>query len=514
MSKLPLANHVTSRMNYHVVPIRFANMPKRKPLPTATGEELVAAWRLQMAGRLDEAEAGYRAMLASEPQRIEAMELLAGLRRQRGDLAEALSLYAAMMKADRRSAEAASNHAVVLTELGRPREALASLDCALILNPDLVAAHHNRGNALFALERFAEALTSFAYALTHDPGHVEAYYNRSNALRELRRHHEALAGYRMALALAPHRTDIRVNEALTLLQIGKLWEGFAAYECRRRGMVEPQVPLWKGDAPIAGKTILIHAEQGFGDTIQFVRYAPMVAARGARAVVAVPPPLKTLIATMPGITALTAGDVQPAIDFHCPMMSLPLAFGTELDTIPRSVPYLRPPADRIAPWRARLAAAVEEGQRRVGIVWAGNAGFARDRQRSIPLASLQHLFASRETSFISLQRDLSPSDAAALAVRTNIVNVGPEFRDFADAAAVISLLDLVIGADTAFLHLAGALAKPAYLLLPHSPDFRWMLDRDDSPWYPTIRLFRQPASGDWDSVAAAVGRALADEDLR
>jgi Flp pilus assembly protein TadD len=484
-------------------------MPIPKPLPSTIAQQLGVALRLQAEGRLEDAEAGYRKIIACEPQRIEAIELLAALRRQRGDLAEALGLYAAMMKADRRSAEAASNHAVVLTELGRPAEALASIDRALILKPDLVAAHYNRGNALFSLDRYAEALTSFTRALIFDPGHVDAYYNRGNALRELRRYDEALASYRIALALAPQRVDIHVNGALTLLLIGRLREGFCAYEWRRRGKAEPQAPLWTGDAPIAGKTILIHAEQGFGDTIQFIRYVPIVATLGARVIVAVPPPLKPLIAAMPGITALTAGDAQPAFDFHCPIMSLPFAFGTEIDTIPGPVPYLRPSPDRIALWRARLTEIAKGSQRRVGIVWAGNASFARDRRRSIPFASLLPLLAMPATTFIALQREVPSSDAATLAARPRVVNIGPEFRDFGDAAAAISLLDLVIGVDTAFVHLAGAIAKPVYLLLSYSPDFRWMLDRSDSPWYPTARLFRQSASGDWETVIDQVARRLA-----
>jgi tetratricopeptide (TPR) repeat protein len=493
---------------------RFAGsfMPRPKAAP-ALPPLLSAAYRLQTDGHLDHAEAGYRAVLASEPQRIEAMELLARLRRQRGDLAEALGLYAAMMKAAPRSAEAASNHGVVLVELGRPGEALAGLDRALILKPNMVAALYNRGNALMALGRFAEALTSFERAIAIEPAHVDAHYNRGNTLRELRRHDEALASYRQAAALAPQRADIRVNEALTLLLIGKLREGFSVYEWRRRATPEPQAPLWLGAVPLAGRTILIHAEQGFGDTLQFIRYAPLLVARGARVIAAVPPVLKPLIATMPGVVALTAGDSQPLFDFHCPMMSLPLAFGTELATIPGAVPYLRAPHDRVAAWNGRLAAVAQNG-RRVGIIWAGNAGFAGDRHRSIPFAKLRSLLSTSGLTFIGLQRDIPPDDATALAALPDFINLGPDFSDFGDAAAVLSLLDLVITVDTALAHLAGAMAKPVFVMLPHAPDFRWMLDRRDSPWYPTARLFRQPVRGDWDTVLAQIGEALAQENRR
>ena len=366
---------------------------------------------------------------------------------------------------------------------------------------------YNRGNALLALERFEEALRSYERALARDPSHVDAWYNRGNAQRELRRHDEALASYRRALALAPERADIHVNEALTLLRMGKLHEGFSAYEWRRCAFQSalPGEP-WLGAAPIAGKTIFLHAEQGFGDTLQFIRYAPLLTACGARVVAAVPAALKPLIAGMKDITALTAGDAPPAFDLHCPIMSLPHAFGTEIATIPANVPYLHPLTDRVAHWRRRLPAAANC---RVGLVWAGSAGFEGDRQRSIPFAKLGALTATPDITFVGLQRELPADDVAAVGALPGLIHIGPELRDFADTAAVISLLDLVIGVDTAVVHLAGALAKPVWVMLPFSPDFRWLLDRTDSPWYPTARLFRQSRRGDWANVIARVRDGLA-----
>jgi tetratricopeptide (TPR) repeat protein len=487
-------------------------MPKPNPRPPAP-PQVIAAFRLQAAGRITEAEAAYRAVLAAQPGQLDALELLAQLCRARGDLGEALQLYAAMMKADRGSAEAASNHGVVLNELRRPAEALASLDRALILRPDFVPGLYNRGNALLALDRFEEALRSYKRALARDPRHVDAWYNRGNALRELRRHDAAIESYRRALALAPDRADIHVNEALTLLRMGRLREGFSAYEWRRP-VGQPALPgaRWLGDAPVAGKTIFLYAEQGFGDTLQFIRYAPLLAAQGARVVAAVPAALKPLIAAMDGVTALTAGDVQPASDFHCPIMSLPHALGTALATIPADVPYLRASSDRVAHWRQRLPTTAD---RRIGLVWAGSAGFEGDRLRSVPLAKLGTLRAAPGVTFIGLQREIPVDDVealgAAFGAMPNFINIGPELRDFADTAAVVSLLDLVIGVDTAVVHLAGALAKPVWIMLPFSPDFRWLLDRHDSPWYPTARLFRQCRRGDWDAVVAAIGEALVSE---
>ena len=480
-------------------------MPKSKPSPPAP-PQVVAAYRLQTAGRLAEAEAAYRAVLAAEPGQIEALDLLAQLCRARGDLGEALQLYAAVMKAERGSPEAASNHGLVLNELTRPTEALVSLDRALILRPGHVPALYNRGNALLALDRFEEALRSYDRALALDPNHVGAWYNRGNALRELRRHDDALESFRRAQALAPDRADLHVNEALTLLQMGRLREGFAAYEWRRQGM-QSALPgkRWLGEMPVAGKTILLEAEQGFGDTLQFIRYAPLLVARGARVAVSMPAPLKPLIGTMENVTALTEGDETPVPDLHCPIMSLPLAFGTELATIPANVPYLRASPDRAAHWRARLPATAN---RRVGLVWAGSAGFASDTRRSLPFAKLAAVTAASGVAWVGLQRDVPAGDLAALGQSPDFFNVGPQLGDFADTAAVISLLDLVIGVDTAVVHLAGAMAKPVWVMLAASPDFRWLLDCADSPWYPTARLFRQPAPGDWTSVVARVADAL------
>ena len=309
----------------------------------------------------------------------------------------------------------------------------------LARKPDFAAGYYNRGNALFALGRYDNALASFEGALAIDPNHVDARYNRGNTLRELGRHDEALAAYADALALAPDRADIHVNVALTLLRLGRLAEGFAEYEWRLQPMSLPGAP-WRGGADVAGKTLFLYAEQGLGDTLQFIRYAPLLAARGARVIAAAPAVLKPLIATMPGVTVVSAGDRQPSFDLHCPIMSLPLAFGTTLATVPSGVPYLAAAPERIEHWRARLPAGAGL---RVGLIWAGNPSFAGDRDRSMSFAALAPLVAKRGFNFVALQRDLPPRDIDAY-VAANLLNLAPEFRDFADAAAVISLLDLVI----------------------------------------------------------------------
>jgi hypothetical protein len=257
---------------------------------------------------------------------------------------------------------------------------------------------------------------------------------------------------------------------------------------------------------LAGKTILLYAEQGFGDTIQFVRYLPMLAARGAKIVLEVPDSLMPLIGAVDGVIAMISrGQPHPPIDLHCPLMSLPRAFGTTLATIPATVPYLRTPAERVEAWRARLPAS---GKLRVGLVWSGKPTHRNDHNRSIAFERLAPLLAVPNIDFVSLQRDVRETDAAAL---RNAAVLRPDLdqADFADTAAIIETLDLVIAVDTAVAHLTGALAKPLWLLLPLCPDWRWMLECDDSSWYPGSRLFRQPRIGDWDSVIPRVAEGLA-----
>ena len=293
------------------------------------------------------------------------------------------------------------------------------------------------------------------------------------------------------------------------LSLGQFRDGWTNYEARwekemahqRRGFTQP---LWLGAESLAGRTILLHAEQGLGDTLQFVRYAPMIARRGARVLLEVPPTLLSLLSD--GVAAIfRQGEQLPPFDFHCPLMSLPLAFGTEISSIPAEIPYLRIPADRVSKWHKRLGA---RRAFRVGIAWAGSAIHKNNSNRSISLERFARLLSTQGVEFVSIQKELSGADAAILAER-NVLHVGDELGDFADTAAVISQLDLVLSADTSVAHLAGAIGKPVWILLPLAPDFRWLLSREDSPWYPSARLFRQPRLGDWDSVLERVRWELA-----
>ena len=408
-----------------------------------------------------------------------------------------------------------TNRGHALAGLGRLEEALASLDRALALRPDFTEGLSNRGNVLRALGRYDEAMADYRHALAIRPDSVVALNNLGVTFNGLNRCDEALAKFDEALAISPNHAEVHFNRSLLSMTAGDLREGWREYEWRwrqqswadrRRNF--PQ-PLWLGGEPLAGKTILLHAEQGFGDTLQFVRYAPLVARRGARVILEVQPPLKALLAGIEGATAvLGQGEPLPAFDLQCPLMSLPHAFGTALDTIPADIPYLHVPSYRLAKWRARLG---EPQRMRVGIAWEGSTAHKNNRNRSIALERFAALLSVPDVEFVSLQTNLGAADTAALRAHANVTMVGDELVDFADTAAVVALLDLVVSVDTSTVHLAGGLGKPVWALLPFSPDFRWLLERADTPWYPGARLFRQPRPGDWESVLDRVRRELMDK---
>jgi hypothetical protein len=424
---------------------------------------------------------------------------------------EALACYNQVIALDPGHIGALCNRGVVLGRLQRQHEALASFDAAIALKPDCAEAFSNRASALSALDRFEEALESFDRAIALDPGLAQAFYNRAVALARLNRLDEALASYDRAIAAQPDYAQAVFNRALVLLLKGDLAQAWEGYEWRWRGVAGSVparrfgCPQWRGE-DVAGRTILLYQEQGHGDAIQFLRYVPMVAARGARVVLEVSKPLRRLVGQLPGVErVLERGEPVPTADCHSPLLSLPLVFGTTLATIPASVPYLEADAGLVAAWRRRLAPL---GGVRVGVVWAGRASNSADTRRSIMLAQLAALWDVPGASFVSLQKGDAASQAHSLQAALPMHDWTEELGDFADTAALIAALDLVISVDTAVLHLAGALGKPVWLLNRFDTCWRWLLDRDDSPWYPTLRQFRQARPGDWDSVIAAVRPAL------
>jgi len=490
-------------------------MPKLKRTKKRDGgfsPALAAAFDLHRQGRLPEAEAGYRSVLKDDPDDWRSLHQLGMIHLERRQYVEALQLIGAAMKANPASPEAASNYGAVLRCLKRDDEAIAYFDRALILRPGYVPALVTRGASLHRLGRREEALKSIDRAAELDPKNPKAHYNRGNVLHELGRFDEALKSFAQALALDPADPETNFNDGMTRLLLGDFSAGWKQYEWRWQAKQQAQIrdlraPLWLGEEPLAGKTILVHAEQGYGDSLQFVRYVSLLARQGADIVLEVQPPLKPLLDSVEGVRLIARGETLPAFDLHCPILSLPLAFKTELASIPAPTPYLAAPADRLETWRRRLP---PMGKPRVAVAWAGSPTHEQDHTRSIALEMFAPLFEAAEVQWIGIQRDLRAGDAEFLAAHPAVTHVGAELADFADTAAVLALADLTISVDTSIVHLAGALGRPVWVLLQHMPDFRWLLDRDDSPWYPSARLFRQPVSGDWKSVIERVARELAN----
>ncbi len=525
--------------------VRHRQAERGTPAGGEAGRRLVEGVRLHRAGRLEAARRAYEDALRLAPGSADAHHLLGLVAHQSGDQETAEALIRRALRLDGNDAGYHNSLGSVLLARDRPDAALRCFRRALVLNPDSAEAHTNLGNALMRLDdaagaeasyrqalgrrpgyavahnnlggalrrqgRLADALAAYDRALACDPAYAAALSNRGRVLAELGRPEDALADYERALAVDPGHAEAHANRATALLLLGRFAEGWEEYEWRwrTRGFTTPRrpfaEPLWDG-AELVGRTILVHAEQGLGSAIQFVRYVPLVARRGGCVVLECQEPLQRLFASVDGVSRLVAkGEALPGFDVHVPMMSLPRLFATRLETIPATVPYLGADAGLVARWRERLSPLPTP---RVGLVWAGNPRHDNDRNRSMPQAALAPLTASGAASFVSLQA--GPGSAAAARLPPGpILDLAPQIGDFADTAAVVASLDLVISVDTAVAHLAGALARPVWLLLPFVPEWRWLLDRDDSPWYPTMRLFRQTAPGDWTGVVGSVGEALA-----
>ncbi len=465
---------------------------------------------LHRSGVLPAAESAYRAVLAASPRHATTMTLLATVVAQNGQPEEAAYLFDASLKIDRNQELALFNRGNALFALKRYAEALASYNRAVALWPGHAPLLNNRGNALFALGRKLEALAAFDRAIATNPDFVDAHFNRANVLQALDRRTEALASLDHTAALDPEHAEAQFNRALLRLRLGDYAEGWRLAEWRwlapgaeqRRNF--GQGP-WLGEADIAGKTVLLHAEQGFGDSILFSRYAPLVAARGARVILEVQPTLVPAMARLDGVAQLVAtGNALPPFDLHCPLMSLPLAFGTELQTVPREVPYLHAAPEVVQHWAECLG---PRRSPRIGLAWAGNPMNTNNDQRSVGLRALLSLVGCG-AELIALQKDLSPDDRTLLAATPGLRPLGDDLGDFGDTAALLELLDLVVTVDTSVAHLAGALGRPVWVLLSPAADWRWLAGEADAPWYPSARLFRWDAARGWPGIMAKVKAAL------
>lgn len=501
-------------------------------------EILATAERHRKAGRLAYADALCREILKVNPDHPTTLHLQALIAHDRGDKARATELvrqaiaanprdpvlYYSLAELYRRASRLdealeVNRQALVLephspralmslgsthTALGQYQEAMIHLRRAIAIAPNYGLAHFNLGHVFECLGRFDEALEAKSEAIRLDPDFPDAYCSRGSTLFKMNRIEEAEADWRRALRIDPNHADAHTNLALSELRRGKFLEGFPRYEWRWRAKDAapwPGLPVpWKGEDP-NDKRLLIYAEQGFGDTLQFCRYLPVLRERGARLVFLLPPALQPLIAhSMPWLE-LSRGP-RPASDIQSTLLSLPRLLQTTLDTIPALVPYIHAPSRAIS----RLGAVIgRSGELKVGLVWAGNPKHVLDKNRSLPFAALAPLLVVKNVRFFSLQLGEAARDVAE-----SIVDLAPELTDFAQTAGAIANLDLVICADTAVAHLAGAMGKRVFVVLPLVADWRWLVEREDSPWYPTARLFRQRTHGDWQRVISDVGTALAE----
>ena len=384
--------------------------------------------------------------------------------------------------------------------------AIQSFEAGLAINPAFASGHLNLGNALLAQGDYEEALASYDRAIALRPGDAMAYSNRSGVLKHLHRFEEALRSCESAIALAPDFAFGHWNHSLLLLLLGDLRAGFEKYHMRwqtdtfqviRRKF--PQ-PMWLGQENLKGLSLLIHTEQGLGDTIQFARYAPLLAERGARVVFEVEPALYDLLRTLPGVdTLVRQRDPLPAFDLYCPLMSVPIGCGTTLDTVPCAVPYLRTNPAKVWAWQDRLG---PKTRHRVGLVWSGSMTHRADHLRSLALSELLDALPDG-MDYISLQKEIRPGDMAAVQA-SGMAHYEDDLLSMDDTAALCACMDVVISVDTSVAHLAGAMGLPVWVLLPHMPDWRWLLERSDSPWYPSARLYRQERAGDWSAPLAQV----------
>ncbi|MBW7971442.1 tetratricopeptide repeat protein [Bradyrhizobium sp. BR 10289] len=511
---------------------------------------VVDAVRRALDGRVCEWQSGAQQLQSktpdAKPQQAVISNALGHMFRQRGRADEAVLHFRRALELHPHDLDAANCCGALLFNLGRYAEALECFDVAEKLDPGSAALYQMRGACLQEANRFEEAEADYRKSIALDPSQAETYNNFGLLHARLGRHEQAIAHFDRSLELRPDFSAVLNNKALALLNLqlldeavatfhrsltvdpgnapatfnlatiqlltGDLERGFAGREARWKlpvGLPERgfSQPLWRGDQPIAGKTLLLHSEEGMGDAIQFARYATMAAALGARVILEVQPPIRQLLAEVSGVADCVdrPSATSLAFDLHCPLGTLPSAFGTRLDTIPFAESYIpAPPPERMAAWEDRLG---PHDRFRVGLVWSGNPGHKNDHNRSMPLRTLAPLLDC-DVQFVSLQKSAQDEDLAFLRECSDIIDLSDDLTDMSDTAALVACLDLVISVDTSVAHLAGALGAPVWTMLPFNPDWRWLLGRDDSPWYSSMRLFRQPERGDWASVVDRVRSAL------
>lgn len=502
-----------------------------------------------LAGRLAEALDCYNAAVKAELRDPDLFYNRALLHHNFGDFERAVGDYDEALALDPCRAEAWENRGVALHKLKRPLDAISSYERALkfasptaqllanqgvslysvyefdralhcyaeaeSLNPSYAPLYNNRGNLFRLIGRFDEAIANFDRALALQVNYAEAWGNRAAALHEAGRLNEAREAYDVGLARFPGHAEIRWNRSLLMLLTGDYARGWAEYESRWSTATNEadrhlNLPKWLGENDLAGKSLLVYPEQGLGDFLQFVRYLPQLIARGVDIVLETPKPLLPLIATMQArfpverLQLIARDEALPHCDARIPIMSLPLALRSKVYQLPAEVPYLAAPESNLQVWQHKLG---PRTRRRVGLAWSGSPTHRNDFNRSLVVEALTPLL-DIDCEFHCLQAQIRDRDTAWMENHPSVVRHDHDLKDFADTAALVQLMDVVVSVDTSVAHLAGALGRPVWIMLPYSPDFRWMLRREDSPWYPSAQLFRQPQPGIWQPVIERIATAL------
>lgn len=464
------------------------------------------AWALHQGGQLAQALQLYEQVIQAQPKHFDALHLAGVISLQLGHADKAVDLITRALKIDRDSVSALNNRGAAYMELRQYDLALLNYNKAISLDPKAPKSYNNRGNTLGKLNRLDEALQDFDKAIELDPVYFAAYNNRATVLSDLLRYEEARASLNRAIELNPESVDAHWNLGMLLLRLGEFEQGWLESEWRLKrpqalGLKDSYAaPMWTGAEPLTGKTVLVCSEQGLGDTIQFCRYAPLLADMGARVVFEVQPALMDLLQHLPSVELIAQGSEPPAHDFHCPLMSLPMLVKTDLSNMPPPPDVIRVEPTQRATWQALLG---EKRKPRVGLVWSGNPSHVDDYKRSIPLQDFAQILGD-DIEWISLHKDVRASDQAVLASHPAIRHFGADQKVFTDAAAICELLDLIIAVDTSLAHLAATMGKPTWMLLAHSADWRWLQDRQDNPWYPSLKLYRQGKPGDWAGMLQTV----------
>ena len=455
----------------------------------------------QNQSKLNDAAIAYKRAIKLDPSFIDAHDNLGMLLYTTGQFEEALKSFESIVKIKPELASGHNGLGISLYALGRYEEALSSLNNALAINQQHPQIFNNLGLVLYKLNQLEDAIKHYNHALQLNPNYADAYSNRGLTLQALKRTDEAEQDFDRCLALNPDHADAKWNKALIKISLGEYEEGWKLYEWRWKSFSKKwarhyEKPLWLGEESLKGKSILIYPEQGYGDFIQFFRYIPKLQALGAKVILETPAPLISLITeSSTEVEVVESGKKLPKFDFQCPILSLPLAFKTNLNSVPNTFPYLKASPEKIKAWQEKLGV---KTKKRIGLAWSGSKEHKNDHNRSIALVKLSSLLET-PVEFHSLQKEIRDSDKAFLE-NSSIRNHQNDIHDFSDTAALIESMDLVITVDTAIAHLAGSLNKPFLLLLPFHADYRWMLDRSDSPWYVTGKLFRQNQVGDWETM--------------